>query len=465
MSVWGVCCPQTGRSMEFTERKRSRKSRSFKRLNEDYQDDNHSDSSNENVGRTHGMLFVTGDVCEGLKKQVSGMRHLLNKRGNSIRIHQPMMPGREKLKGDPEASDLTWLQSNANQSNACHDEPHSSQSVVWKDIQVQTPDAYVSGEYSGEGSRSSKPVIDANTERLQGMLESNGEMPYSTLGSNCCMCSCQPTLLAILQELRTLRELMQAQAGPQSTTHVPSSHITTLRSSLLRNKIIKKRLRIRPAPAQPNLKIHNQNISLPQIEKNHPLSTEKLTTEIHPRQAPPNQVEGCISGMDSLQNSDLLEPEVRLAEGYDVFIPKSQLESILLNYSRSGSLLFRKLVSAFFDDRTLANSLPNGKRKRGANDNRKGLDQNIVGAIKVFTEKYCTLNQIDRLPGPKDWIQILQDQIKLARKRLKRGSVLEPFESSAKIGSNFILNTGGSTNAASSSDIWDASESVRTVQM
>lgn len=63
-------------------------------------------------------------------------------------------------------------------------------------------------------------------------------------------------------------------------------------------------------------------------------------------------------------------------------MPKSQLDSILANYTRSGSLLFRKLVCAFFDDKTLANSLPNGKRKRGLNDNRKGLDQNIVGAIK-----------------------------------------------------------------------------------
>ncbi|KAJ7395023.1 hypothetical protein BTVI_158993 [Pitangus sulphuratus] len=75
-------------------------------------------------------------------------------------------------------------------------------------------------------------------------------------------------------------------------------------------------------------------------------------------------------------------PEVQLAEGFDVFMPKSQLDSILSNYTRSGSLLFRKLVCAFFDDKTLANSLPNGKRKRGLNDNRKGLDQNIVGAIK-----------------------------------------------------------------------------------
>lgn len=52
-------------------------------------------------------------------------------------------------------------------------------------------------------------------------------------------------------------------------------------------------------------------------------------------------------------------------------------------------------VCAFFDDATLANSLPNGKRKRGLNDNRKGLDQNIVGAIKGREEK-----DIEALFGP-----------------------------------------------------------------
>lgn len=52
-------------------------------------------------------------------------------------------------------------------------------------------------------------------------------------------------------------------------------------------------------------------------------------------------------------------------------------------------------MCAFFDDATLANSLPNGKRKRGLNDNRKGLDQNIVGAIKGRGEK-----------DTKDWITL-----------------------------------------------------------
>uniref|UniRef100_A0A8B9JWZ4 BEN domain containing 7 n=1 Tax=Astyanax mexicanus TaxID=7994 RepID=A0A8B9JWZ4_ASTMX len=90
----------------------------------------------------------------------------------------------------------------------------------------------------------------------------------------------------------------------------------------------------------------------------------------------------------------LSQPEVQLAEDYEVFIPKAQLDSILLNYTRSGSLLFRKLVCAFFDDATLANSLPNGKRKRGLNDHRKGLDQNIVGAIKG---EWTAINQAKSL--------------------------------------------------------------------
>lgn len=42
-----------------------------------------------------------------------------------------------------------------------------------------------------------------------------GELPTvnSSVGSNCCTCNCQSTLQAILQELRTMRKLMQIQAG------------------------------------------------------------------------------------------------------------------------------------------------------------------------------------------------------------------------------------------------------------
>lgn len=50
---------------------------------------------------------------------------------------------------------------------------------------------------------------------------------------------------------------------------------------------------------------------------------------------------------------------------------------------------------------------------------------NISYFLSVFTEKYCTANHVDKLPGPRDWVQILQDQIKLARRRLKRGSGMD----------------------------------------
>lgn len=155
----------------------------------------------------------------------------------------------------------------------------------------------------------------------------------------------------------------------------------------------------------------------------------------------PSPGESHILGFGIVLESPASDPEVQLAEGFDVFMPKSQLDSILSNYTRSGSLLFRKLVCAFFDDKTLANSLPNGKRKRGLNDNRKGLDQNIVGAIKVFTEKYCTANHVDKLPGPRDWVQILQDQIKLARRRLKRGSA-EAVDGDERLDSVSLTPTG-----------------------
>lgn len=46
-----------------------------------------------------------------------------------------------------------------------------------------------------------------------------------------------------------------------------------------------------------------------------------------------------------------------------------------------------------------------------------------MNCIEVFTEKYCTEHRIEKLPGPRDWVQILQDQIKLARRRLKRGMI------------------------------------------
>ncbi|XP_061428711.1 uncharacterized protein LOC133355510 isoform X3 [Lethenteron reissneri] len=130
--------------------------------------------------------------------------------------------------------------------------------------------------------------------------------------------------------------------------------------------------------------------------------------------------ENCFYSLGHSPQSDSTDLAVQLADGYNVFMARSQLEEILMHYTRSGSLLFRKLVAAFFDDHTLANSLPNGKRKRGFNDPRKGLEPNIVAAIRSFTESYCENKKIMKLPGPKDWVQLLQDQIKLARRRIRR---------------------------------------------
>lgn len=49
------------------------------------------------------------------------------------------------------------------------------------------------------------------------LLSCSGELPVvnSSAGSNCCTCNCQSTLQAILQELKTMRKLMQIQAGMQ----------------------------------------------------------------------------------------------------------------------------------------------------------------------------------------------------------------------------------------------------------
>lgn len=53
-----------------------------------------------------------------------------------------------------------------------------------------------------------------------------GELPVvnSSFGSNCCTCNCQSTLQAILQELKTMRKLMQIQAGTMITHQIQSSN-------------------------------------------------------------------------------------------------------------------------------------------------------------------------------------------------------------------------------------------------
>ncbi|XP_006117174.2 BEN domain-containing protein 7 isoform X1 [Pelodiscus sinensis] len=393
--------------MEFTERKRSRKSQSFKLINQDYHHEVYmiSDYSNDVNGETKETQPVfLGDESREIKKQITGMRRLLN--DSTGRIYQRVGKEGEKLKEEPQDLDTAWAQ----RLTALADSQaslHPSQSGAWNEVSPQA--SHFSGQY---GTRSK---TFQNQTRAAG---SNGEIPgvNSSVGPNCCTCNCQSTLQAILQELKTMRKLMQIQAvGTQNRQQPLIPLICAQKSTIPRKRNKKKKM---PQKTLEPITV-NKKPNTVENEKKLSVNSERASLQAAEHTIKP---ETPVSGFGIILESSSSDPEVQLAEGFDVFMPKSQLDSILSNYTRSGSLLFRKLVCAFFDDKTLANSLPNGKRKRGLNDNRKGLDQNIVGAIKVFTEKYCTANHVDKLPGPRDWVQILQDQIKLARRRLKRGS-------------------------------------------
>ncbi|XP_028350912.1 BEN domain-containing protein 7 isoform X4 [Physeter macrocephalus] len=358
--------------MEFSERKRSRKSQSFKLVSRDYHQEVYKISefsTDVNGEAKETQPIFLGDESMEIKKQITGMRRLLN--DSAGRVYQRVGKDGEKLKEEPQDLDSIW--------------PQRLNSVE------APPSLHPS-------SRGELPVVNSST------------------GSNCCTCSCQSTLQAILQELKSMRKLMQIQAvGTQNRQQPPISLICSQRTAVSRKRNKKKKV---PLKTVEPLTVKQKPGAL-EAEKKAVAAPENPGLPSAEHTSPG---ENHILGFGIVLESPASDPEVQLAEGFDVFMPKSQLDSILSNYTRSGSLLFRKLVCAFFDDKTLANSLPNGKRKRGLNDNRKGLDQNIVGAIKVFTEKYCTANHVDKLPGPRDWVQILQDQIKLARRRLKRGS-------------------------------------------
>nr|KAF6386112.1 BEN domain containing 7 [Myotis myotis] len=393
--------------MEFSERKRSRKSQSFKLLRGDYHQEVYkmSEFNNDVNGEAKETqpIFLGSESME-IKKQITGMRRLLN--DSTGRIYQRVGKEGEKLKEEPQDLDSVWPQPLNSSAEAPQSLPPSSRGA-WSEFPAQS-------QFSGQpGPRSRTLQSQPHTAG-----SSNGELPVvnSSFGSNCCTCNCQSTLQAILQELKTMRKLMQVQAvGTPNRQQPPISLICSQRTAVSRKRNKKKK--VPPKTVEP-LTVKQKPSAL-ETEKKTGVASEQSALQAAERTS---LGENHVLGFGIVLESPSSDPEVQLAEGFDVFMPKSQLDSILSNYTRSGSLLFRKLVCAFFDDKTLANSLPNGKRKRGLNDNRKGLDQNIVGAIKVFTEKYCTANHVDKLPGPRDWVQILQDQIKLARRRLKRGS-------------------------------------------
>ncbi|XP_029378286.1 BEN domain-containing protein 7 [Echeneis naucrates] len=416
--------------MEFGERKRRRKSQSFKLVTDEDHDPSYMvNSSCKDANRQPKDAAVPdvwlGDEGMEIKRQITGMMRLLSDK--SSRVYQRVATEQESLTKEPQDRRLAWvhqpvplsLVSEDHQSNNWNStgDPGPSPSSISTPI----PNGPRCGQYS---TRSKALRILNNTKHLIKVNEPNADVvPSAMPEAPCCMCNCKGTLQAILQELRAMRRIMQTQKASlerQEQTVSPcqprlSPGPAPRRRPRKRRPIYKvapltvssaRRAALTPPEASPLIVAPAESEETEESEKEQHSSTASTH---------PNSSE--ITMLPPQNNPS----EVRLAEDYDVFISKAQLDSILVNYTRSGSLLFRKLVCAFFDDATLANSLPNGKRKRGLNDNRKGLDQNIVGAIKVFTEKYCTEHRIEKLPGPRDWVQILQDQIKLARRRLKRG--------------------------------------------
>ncbi|XP_054475779.1 BEN domain-containing protein 7 [Anoplopoma fimbria] len=434
--------------MEFGERKRRRKSQSFKLVTDEDFAASYVTNSNCNDVDGEPKDAAVPDVWLGdegveIKRQITGMMRLLSDKTG--RVYHRVVTEQDSLIKDHQERHLTWVHQPALSSLVLDD--HKSNS--WNSAgdpgpspsSISTP--IQNGPGCGQYSTRSKAMRSLNnTKDPIKVNEANADVvPPAATEAPCCMCNCKGTLQAILQELRAMRRLMHTQkASLEKQGEAASSCQTRLGSGPAprcrprkRRPIYKvaplnvsSRAALGPLEALPLIAAPAESAKREEREKEQCSSTPNShsvssgVSVLPPQKNPVTTNNRHNPLLNQLKEHQSLESEVRLAEDHDVYISKAQLDSILVNYTRSGSLLFRKLVCAFFDDTTLANSLPNGKRKRGLNDNRKGLDQNIVGAIKVFTEKYCTEHRIEKLPGPRDWVQILQDQIKLARRRLKR---------------------------------------------
>lgn len=427
--------------MDFGERKRSRKSQSFKLVTDEGLEPSlsYKDSSR---GPKDAAATVPDDwmVDEGMeiKKQITGMMRLLSDKTGRVyqRVGPEQSQDRRVTLGQQPAP--LHLPPDDNQNNWTPTEAVSS----------PTASPVTNGLSCSQYSTRSRALRSlSSTKDTTKASEVNANIaPPSAAETPCCTCNCKDTLQAILQELRVMRKLMQTQkASLEKQEQAVSPGQPHLSGPAPRHRPFKRRpvYRVPPltvssvrravtsAEASPTIAAPAESGNghecdkEPEVAGVHSFSSEAAVVALPPQDNPETSNNAHTSLLNQPRKPPASESEVRLAEDHDVFISKAQLDSILINYTRSGSLLFRKLVCAFFDDATLANSLPNGKRKRGLNDNRKGLDQNIVGAIKVFTEKYCTEHKIDKLPGPRDWVQILQDQIKLARRRLKRDAAEE----------------------------------------
>ncbi|XP_064335597.1 BEN domain-containing protein 7 isoform X7 [Camelus dromedarius] len=227
--------------MEFSERKRSRKSQSFKLVSRDYHHEVYKVSefsSDVNGEAKETQPIFLGDESMEIKKQITGMRRLLN--DSTGRTYQRVGKEGEKLKEEPQDLGSVWPP-RLNSAEAPQS-LHPPSRGAWNELPPQ------SGHFSGQyGTRSrtfqSQPHAAGSA---------NGELPAMnpSVGPSCCTCNCQSTLQAILQELKTMRKLMQIQAvGTQNRQQPPISLICSQRTAVSRKRNKKKK--VAPKTAEP----------------------------------------------------------------------------------------------------------------------------------------------------------------------------------------------------------------------
>ncbi|XP_075064764.1 BEN domain-containing protein 7 isoform X3 [Mixophyes fleayi] len=234
--------------MEFSERKRSRKSQSYKLVNQDYHPDIFkAPEYNEINGESMDSQHFSGDEGMEIKKQITGMRRLLN--DSTGRVYQRVGKDGEKLKEEMQELDMSWTES-LSTPRAAENPIHPAQ-APWNNVPIQASD------FSGQYGTRSKTV--QNHLKSPG---SNGEMRLVNTVSEpkCCTCNCQPTLQAILQELKAMRKFMQVQAVAQSRQQLPQSCICSQKTILSRKKIVKKKIIPKTTSVTPVHSAHNASV-------------------------------------------------------------------------------------------------------------------------------------------------------------------------------------------------------------
>lgn len=106
-------------------------------------------------------LFSLGDESREIKKQITGMRRLLN--DSTGRIYQRVGKEGEKLKEEPQDLDLAWAQ-RLNPPAESQASLHPSQSGAWSELSPQA--SHLSGQY---GTRSKTFQNQARTVASNGM--------------------------------------------------------------------------------------------------------------------------------------------------------------------------------------------------------------------------------------------------------------------------------------------------------